>query len=78
MKKFSIYRKSKKWLKIKIREDLSEAKINEIINNLNSTNFFEDINVEFRNNILTLNLREYPVINQIIINQIIIYYLREK
>ena len=53
--------------KIKIKEDLSEAKVNEIIKNLNSTNFFEDINVEFKNNILTLNLREYPIINQIII-----------
>ena len=53
--------------KIKIKEDLSEKKINEIINNLNSTNFFEDIDIEIKNNILTLNLKEYPIINQIII-----------
>ena len=53
--------------KIKIKEDLNEKKINEIINNLNSTNFFEDIDIEIKNNILTLNLKEYPIINQIII-----------
>ena len=53
--------------KIKTKEDLTEKKIDEIINNLYSTNFFEEINVEFKNNILTLNLKEYPIINQIII-----------
>tara|TARA_Y100001958_G_C21232715_1_gene558631 strand:+ start:98 stop:2344 length:2247 start_codon:yes stop_codon:yes gene_type:complete len=52
---------------IKIKEDVSEKKVNEIINNLNSTNFFEDIDIEIKNNILTLNLKEYPIINQIII-----------
>ena len=49
---FSITKKSKKWLKIKIKEDISEQKINDIINNLNSTNFFEDINVEIKNILL--------------------------
>ena len=53
--------------KIKTKEDLTEKRIDEIINNLYSTNFFEEINVEFKNNILTLNLKEYPIINQIII-----------
>ncbi len=52
---------------IKIKEQINETKINEIINNLNRTNFFEDINIEIKNNILTLDLKEYPVINQIII-----------
>ena len=33
--------------KIKINEDLWK-KINKIINNLNSTNFFEDINIEIK------------------------------
>ena len=44
--------------KINIKEDLNEKKINDIINNLNSTNFFEDINLEIRNNILVLNLKD--------------------
>ncbi len=53
--------------KINIKQDLNEKEINDIINNLNSTNFFEDINLEIKNNILILNLKEYPIINQIII-----------
>ena len=32
-----------------------------------STNFFENINVQFKNNILRISLKEYPVINQLII-----------
>ena len=53
--------------KIKIKEDINEQKINEIISNLNSTNFFEDIDVELKNKTLILNLKEYPILNQILI-----------
>ncbi len=53
--------------KIKIKEDIDEQKVNEIISNLNSTNFFEDINVELKNKTLILNLKEYPILNQILI-----------
>ncbi len=53
--------------KIKINEDLNEQRVNEIISNLNSTNFFEDIDAEVKNNTLTLNLKEYPILNQILI-----------
>ena len=53
--------------KINIKEDINEQKINEIIGNLNSTNFFEDIEVEFKNKTLILNLKEYPILNQILI-----------
>ncbi len=53
--------------KVKIKEDINEQKINEIISNLNSTNFFEDIDVELKDNTLILNLKEYPVLNQILI-----------
>ena len=53
--------------KIDIKKNLNEEKINNILNNLNSTNFFEDIKVEIKNNILVIDLKEYPVINQIIL-----------
>ena len=53
--------------KIDIKKNLNEETINDILINLNSTNFFEDIKVEIKNNILVINLKEYPVINQIII-----------
>ena len=53
--------------KIKIKDDLNEQKVNDIINNLNSTNFFEDINIKIKNNVLTIDVKEHPIINQIII-----------
>ena len=53
--------------KINIKEDINEQKVNEIISNLNSTNFFEDIDVELKNKTLILNLKEYPILNQLLI-----------
>ena len=32
-----------------------------------STNFFENIDIELKNNILNIKLKEYPVINQLVI-----------
>ena len=32
-----------------------------------STNFFEDIKINLENNVLTINVKEYPVVNQLII-----------
>ncbi len=52
---------------ISINQDIDNLKINEIIKNLYSTNFFEDINVSVSNNTLFIKLIEYPVINEIII-----------
>ena len=52
---------------IKINENYTEQDLNRILNNLFSTNFFEDVQVELSNNILSVNLIEYPVINQLII-----------
>ncbi len=52
---------------IKINENVDELKINQIIKNLYSTNFFEDIQVSIQNKTLVITLNEYPVINEIII-----------
>ena len=52
---------------IKINEDYKEKDLNKILNNLFSTNFFKDVQVELSNNILSINLIEHPVINQLII-----------
>ena len=40
--------------KVNLDEKLNEKKINDILNNLNSTNFFEDIKVEIKNNNLII------------------------
>ena len=48
-------------------QKINENEINLIIKNLYSTNFFEDVDVSFSNKILTINLKEYPIVNQLII-----------
>ena len=52
---------------ISINKDIDNFKINEIIKNLYSTNFFEDINISVSNETLFIKVIEYPVINEIII-----------
>ena len=52
---------------VSINQNVDNSKINEIIKNLYSTNFFEDINVSVSGNTLSINLVEHPVINEIII-----------
>ena len=51
---------------IKTNKDYSESDINKVLNNLYSTNFFEDVNLELKNNIFTINVKEYPVVNQLV------------
>ena len=41
--------------------------LNNILQNLYSTNFFEDVQINLEGGILTIKLKEYPVINQLVI-----------
>ncbi len=52
---------------IEINKDFSENEINNVLNNLYSTNFFEDVKINLKNNKLIIILKEYPVINQLIL-----------
>ena len=52
---------------VKIDQNLSESNLNNILKSLYSTNFFEDIKINLENNVLTINVKEYPVVNQLII-----------
>ena len=52
---------------INLNEKIDEIKINKILNNLYSTNFFEDVKIKVSNNVLEIDLKEYPIINQLII-----------
>ena len=52
---------------VKVNQDYGEQDLNRILNNLFSTNFFEDVKIQLNNNILTIDLIEHPVINQLII-----------
>ncbi len=53
--------------KIDLQKDYSEKDIDSILKNLYETNFFEDIKVSLSNNILIINLKEFPIINQLIV-----------
>ncbi len=52
---------------IKLGSDYKAGDINEIVKTLYSTEFFENIEAKFENNKLTLTVKEYPIINQIVI-----------
>lgn len=53
--------------KIDLNVDYSNKDLDKILKNLYSTDFFEDISVKLENNILKISLKEYPIINQLII-----------
>ena len=52
---------------IKVNQDYSDKDLNRILNNLYETEFFDDVKVSLSNNILTVNLKEYPIVNQLVI-----------
>ena len=48
---------------INLDEDVSKQKLDRLIKNLYKTNFFSDINLTFENQILKLNVKENPIID---------------
>ena len=52
---------------IQLNQDYSSKDLNKILQNIYSTNFFEDVKIDLKNNILKINLTEYPTVNQLII-----------
>ncbi len=53
--------------KIEINRNYEDQDLNRILKNLFSTDFFEDVKLELSNKTLTLDVKEYPFINQLII-----------
>ena len=51
---------------INIGDDLDNLELNSILKNLYNTNFFENINVNLNKNVLTINVQENPIIEQIV------------
>ena len=51
---------------IELNKDYSEIDLNNILNNLYSTNFFEDVSVQALNGILKVKVIEYSVIDNIL------------
>ena len=53
--------------KIRLNQDYSEVELNKVLKNLYSTDFFENVTLDLQNNILKINLKEYPIVNQLVI-----------
>ena len=53
--------------KIEINKNYNDNEINEILLNLYETSFFEDVKIIFNNNILKIEVKEYPFVNNLII-----------
>ena len=52
---------------LNLNKDFSEEDLNKTLNNLYSTNFFEDIKIDFKNGILNIVVTEYPIINKLLL-----------
>ena len=50
-----------------VGENFTKQKLDKILKDLYSTNFFKEINLEISNNTLIIQLTEHPVINELII-----------
>ena len=52
---------------IDINKNYTEKDLDFILKNLYSTEFFEDIKVQIDKNTLKINVKEYPIVNQLVI-----------
>ena len=48
-----------------INDEINDTKLNNILKDLYETNFFKDINVKFDNQILSINVKENPIIESV-------------
>ena len=55
---------------IKIGKDVKPDELNIFLKNLYETNFFEDVNLTLTNNLLIIDVKELPIIQEIVINGI--------
>ena len=52
--------------KVKIGDELDQNDLNDILKDLYDTDFFSDIEINFENSILTLNVTENPIIQNLV------------
>ena len=55
---------------LKIGDDINSQILNKSLKNLYETSFFEDVNFDFKNNLLSIKIKEYPIIQEIVIEGI--------
>ena len=52
---------------VELNKNFTESEINKVLTNLNSTNFFENIEIKLNNKTLKIIVKEFPFVNQLII-----------
>ena len=52
---------------VELNKNFTESDLNKVLSNLNSTNFFQNIEINLNNKILKIVVEEYPFVNQLII-----------
>ena len=52
--------------KISINDEVDDNKLNEILKNLYDTNYFSLINLSLKNNILKIDVVEYPIVYNVV------------
>ena len=53
--------------KITLNENYDQKRLNSTLRNLFKTKFFEDVNLKIDKSTLIVNVKEYPILNQLII-----------
>ena len=56
---------------ISVNDDIDVREIDLILKKLYETNFFKDVNVSFKNNILTISVVEFPIIQNVCVDCLI-------
>ena len=52
---------------VELNKNFNESDLNKVLSNLNSTNFFQNIEINLNNNTLKIVVEEYPFVSQLII-----------
>ena len=52
---------------VELNKNFNESDLNKVVSNLNSTNFFQNIEISLNNKILKIVVEEYPFVSQLII-----------
>jgi len=52
---------------IEINKDFTKQDVNKVLKNLYETNFFEDISINLQNGVLNIKLKEYPILNSLLL-----------
>ena len=55
----------KLFINVELKDEINEVKINQILKDLYDTNFFKNISVSFKNQILSIKIEENPIIENI-------------